>query len=376
MGSSHRLRQHRLTSIPHRFATESAAMDLQPSPSQRLSLGRAQRHAANAVADSGADPGGHGLAHQVTNVVAIVLPLAAFVLALVMLWGRLVEWIDVAILAVAYLATCLGITVGFHRLLTHRSFETYPAVRYALAVLGTLAVEGSVIKWVADHRKHHDLADEDGDPHSPHGHGDGLTGTLRGLFHAHVGWWMFDHPTAQGAEKYAPDLLEDRGMRAIHTLFVPLVVLGLVIPFGLGWLITGGLAGGLTALFWAGLVRIFMVHHITFSINSICHFFGRRRFATDDQSTNVFWLALPSFGESWHHNHHAFPRSALHGLRWWEVDLGGWVIRAMRRAGLAWNVVLITKERQQQKLAAKAQAVERAATQAATGPQGRVEAGV
>jgi stearoyl-CoA desaturase (delta-9 desaturase) len=141
----------------------------------------------------------------------------------------------------------------------------------------------------------------------------------------------------------------------MHRLFVPLVVLGLAIPFGLGWLISGELAGALTALFWAGLVRIFLVHHVTFSINSICHFFGRRRFSTDDESTNVFWLALPSFGESWHHNHHAFPRSALHGLRWWEVDPGGWVIRAMRRLGLAWNVVLITKDRQRQKLAAAAE---------------------
>jgi stearoyl-CoA desaturase (delta-9 desaturase) len=143
-------------------------------------------------------------------------------------------------------------------------------------------------------------------------------------------------------------------MRVIHRLFGPLVIAGLVIPFLAGWGLRGEIAGGLTALFWAGLVRIFLVHHVTFSINSICHFFGRRRFSTDDQSTNVFWLALPSFGESWHHNHHAFPRSALHGLRWYEVDPGGWVIRAMQRLGLAWNVVLIPKERQHQRLAAGA----------------------
>jgi stearoyl-CoA desaturase (Delta-9 desaturase) len=310
------------------------------------------------------------------NIAAVVLPFVAFLAAVPMFWNELVGWTDLALFAVMYFVTTMGITVGFHRLLTHRSFQTYKPVEYLFAALGSMAVEGPVIGWVSDHRRHHAHADDAGDPHSPHGHGDGFAGTLRGLWHAHVGWWMFDHPTAQGAEKYAPDLLEDRGMRAIHTLFVPLVVLGLLIPLALGWLITGGLAGGLTALFWAGLVRVFMVHHITFSINSICHFFGRRRFATADQSTNVFWLALPSFGESWHHNHHAFPRSALHGLRWWEVDLGGWVIRGMRRAGLAWNVVLITKERQQQKLAASAQAVERAAAQAATGPQGRVEAGV
>jgi stearoyl-CoA desaturase (delta-9 desaturase) len=310
------------------------------------------------------------------NIAAVVLPFVAFLAAVPMFWNELVGWTDLALFAVMYFISTVGITVGFHRLLTHRSFQTHKPIEYLFAAFGSMAVEGPVIGWVSDHRRHHAHADDEGDPHSPHGHGDGFAGTLRGLWHAHVGWWMFDHPTAQGAEKYAPDLLEDRGMRAIHTLFVPLVVLGLFIPFGLGWLITGGLAGGLTALFWAGLVRIFMVHHITFSINSICHFFGRRRFTTDDQSTNVFWLALPSFGESWHHNHHAFPRSALHGLRWWEVDLGGWVIRAMRRVGLAWNVVLITKERQQQKLAASAQAMERAATEAAAGSRGRVEAGV
>jgi stearoyl-CoA desaturase (Delta-9 desaturase) len=310
------------------------------------------------------------------NIAAVVLPFVAFLAAVPMLWNELVGWTDLALFAGMYLVTTVGITVGFHRLLTHRSFQTYKPIEYMFAAFGSMAVEGPVIGWVSDHRRHHAHADEEGDPHTPHGHGDGFAGTLRGLLHAHVGWWMFDHPTAEGAEKYAPDLLDDRGMRAIHKLFALLVMLGLAIPFALGWLISGALAGGLTALFWAGLVRVFMVHHITFSINSICHFFGRRRFKTDDESTNVFWLALPSFGESWHHNHHAFPRSAFHGLRWWEVDLGGWVIRAMKRVGLAWNVVLITKERQQQKLAATAQAVEQAAVEAAAGSQGRVEAGV
>ena len=203
---------------------------------------------------------------------------------------------------------------------------------------------------MADHRKHHVYSDQEGDPHSPHVDHDGETpGALRGLWHAHVGW-LFDHATAEEAERYAPDLLDDRGMRVVHKLFGPLVIAGLAIPFLAGWGLRGELAGGSTALFWAGLVRIFLVHHVTFSINSICHFFGQRRFSTEDQSTNVFWLALPSFGESWHHNHHAFPRSALHGLRWWEVDIGGLVIRAMRRLGLAWNVVMIPRERQQQRI--------------------------
>jgi stearoyl-CoA desaturase (Delta-9 desaturase) len=308
------------------------------------------------------------------NIVAVVLPFVAFLAAIPMLWNELVGWTDLAVFLVMYLVSTIGITVGFHRLLTHRAFQTYKPIEYLFAAFGSMAVEGPVIGWVTDHRRHHAHADAEGDPHSPHGHGDGFAGTLRGLWHAHVGW-LFDHQTAAGAEKYAPDLLEDRGMRIVHWLFVPLVTAGLVVPFLLGWSLTGELVGGLTAFFWAGLVRIFLVHHVTFSINSICHFFGRRRFKTDDQSTNVFWLAIPSFGESWHHNHHAFPRSALHGLRWWEVDPGGWVIRAMKRLGLAWNVVLITKERQQQKLAAAARAAHEAATQASQGRRGQAEAG-
>ena len=289
--------------------------------------------------------------HRNINIAAVVLPFVAFLTAIPMLWNELVGWTDLALLAGLYFLTAFGITVGFHRLLTHRAFATYKGIEYLFAALGSMAVEGPVIGWVTDHRRHHAHADEDGDPHSPHvGHGDGVLGALRGLWHAHLGWLVRDHPTAQGAEKHAPDLLEDRGMRIISALFPVLVLLGLALPFALGWLITGELVGGLTALVWAGLVRVFMVHHVTFSINSICHFFGRRRFKTDDESTNVFWLAIPSLGESWHHNHHAFPRSATHGLRWWEVDVGGLVIRAMRRLGLAWNVVRITPERQRARL--------------------------
>jgi stearoyl-CoA desaturase (delta-9 desaturase) len=286
------------------------------------------------------------------NIGAVILPFVAFLAAVPLLWNELVGWTDLAILAGIYLLTALGITVGFHRMLTHRAFETYRPVKYALATLGSMAVQGDVIAWVSDHRKHHAFTDEEGDPHSPHvGHGEGWRAALRGLFHAHVGW-LFVHHSGAEARRFAPDLLEDRGMRAISRAFIPLVVVSLLVPFGLGYLITGELAGALTALLWGGLIRVFLVHHVTWSINSICHFFGRRRFDTDDESTNVFWLALPSLGESWHHNHHAFPRSAVQGLHWWEIDVSGWVIRAMRRAGLAWNVVRITPERQRAKVAA------------------------
>jgi stearoyl-CoA desaturase (Delta-9 desaturase) len=275
----------------------------------------------------------------------MILPFAAFLAATVLLWGSLFTWTDLAALAVAYAATCIGITVGFHRLLTHRSFQTYAAVRYALAVLGTLAIEGSVLKWVADHRKHHKFTDEAGDPHSPHESGPGVLGALKGLWHAHVGW-LFNNVGQAELRRYAPDLLKDRGIERIDAAEKPLIAASLILPFFLGLLVKGTLTGALMTLLWVGLVRIFLLHHATFSINSICHFFGRRRFDTDDRSTNVGWLSLATFGESWHNNHHAFPTSAFHGLRRRELDFGGLFIRLLERLGLAWRVVRVSPERQ------------------------------
>ena len=290
------------------------------------------------------------------NIGAVIVPFLAFAAAIPLLWNSLVGATDLAILVGVYLATAFSITIGYHRLLTHRAFETYRPIKYLFAVVGSMAVQGPVIGWVADHRKHHAFTDEEGDPHSPHvGQGGGLLGGLKGLWYAHVGWLFEEHGIAD-AKRFAPDLLEDRGMRFINRYFLVWVALGLVIPFALGYAISGELAGALTALLWGGFVRLFFVHHITWSINSICHFFGDRRFDLEDHSTNVFWLALPSLGEAWHHNHHAFPRSAAHGLRWWEIDLSALVIRAMRRLGLAWNVVLISPERQQQRLASAPEA--------------------
>ena len=283
-----------------------------------------------------------------TNLAAVVIPFIAFVAALFLLWNEAVGWTDLAILGGMYLLTALGITIGFHRLLTHRAFQTYKPVQYGLAVAGSMAVQGPVIDWVADHRKHHAHTDEEGDPHSPHvGHGSGLAG----LWHAHVGW-LFDSNGQADRRKYAPDLMDDPVMRSLNRNFHWLVALSLLLPFAAGLLLTGSMAGGLTGLFWGGLVRVFFVHHVTWSINSICHYHGARRFETEDESTNVWWLSVLSLGESWHHNHHAFPRSAFHGLRRWELDLSGLVIGAMQRIGLAWNVVRITPERQAQKLAA------------------------
>ena len=286
---------------------------------------------------------------KTVNLGAVALPFLATVAAIFLLWNRVVSAADLVIMAVMYLVTALGVTVGFHRLLTHRAFQTSKPLEYTFAALGSMAVQGSVIAWVADHRKHHAHADERGDPHSPHvGHGPGVRGVLAGLWHAHVGWLLSEQGRADW-RKYAPDLYEDRGMRFINRHFLALVIASLAIPALAGFAVTGSAVGALAGLLWGGFVRIFFVHHITWSVNSVCHFLGSRRFETDDESTNVFWLALPSLGESWHHNHHAFPRSARHGLRWWEIDVSGLAIAALARLGLAHDVVTITPERQEQR---------------------------
>ncbi|MGE5281650.1 MAG: acyl-CoA desaturase [Chloroflexota bacterium] len=290
-------------------------------------------------------------AEKAVNLGAVVVPFIATLAAVGLLWNDLVGVPDLAIATAMYLLTAAGVTVGFHRLLTHRSFQTLKPLEYAFAVLGSMAVQGPVISWVADHRKHHAHTDVDGDPHSPHvGHDGGVRGVLAGLWHAHSGWLMSSQGRADW-QRYAPDLCDDPGMRAIARNFVPLVLAGLAIPALLGYAVTGTLAGAATALLWGGLVRIFFVHHVTWSVNSVCHFIGSRRFNTDDRSTNVFWLALPSLGESWHHNHHAFPRSAVHGLRRREIDVSALIIEAMERVGLASKVVRISPERQAERAA-------------------------
>jgi stearoyl-CoA desaturase (Delta-9 desaturase) len=281
---------------------------------------------------------------RTANLAGVVVPFVGTLAAIVMLWNRAVDVTDLIILVVMYMITAVGITVGFHRLLTHRAFASYPWVERTFAVLGSLSVQGSVMDWVADHRKHHAHTDQEGDPHSPHiGHGSGLSG----LWHAHVGWLLETQGQADW-KKYAAELYEDPAMRAIGRRFPQLALLSLLIPTIAGWVLHDfTAAGALRGLVWGGLVRIFFVHHVTWSVNSVCHFFGRRRFDLDDHSTNVGWLAVLSLGESWHHNHHAFPRSAYHGLRWWEIDPSGLIIAGMQKVGLAWNVVRISPERQQ-----------------------------
>jgi stearoyl-CoA desaturase (delta-9 desaturase) len=284
------------------------------------------------------------------NAAAAVLPALGLVGVAWQAWDSTLHWQDVVVFATTLTLAGFGITVGFHRLFTHRSFKTTPWLRAFLAILGSAAVEGPVIEWVAYHRRHHAYSDEEGDPHSPHvGHGSGLRGALAGLFHAHLGWVLFSDEPAE-EQRYAPDLLEDRTLGFIDRTFILWVIVGLAFAFGLGVALTGTVTGGLTGLLWGGAVRIFAVHHITFSINSLCHFFGRRDFTTDDESRNLRWLAPLSFGEAWHNNHHAFPTSAAHGLGRWQFDPSKLVILGLEKVGLAWDVVRVSPER----LAAKA----------------------
>ncbi len=289
-------------------------------------------------------------AHKIANLIGVSVPPIGLLAAIVLLWNRAIGPLELALMVSLYVVTCLGVTLGYHRMFTHRAFESSRVFRAIIAVLGSMAVEGSVITWVADHRKHHTFTDQEGDPHSPHLAGPGFWGGVKGLWHAHVGW-LFETVGAAERERFAADLLKDRVLRVIDKLFFVWVTLTFAIPFALGWVIGGGLGAALTALLWGGLVRVFLLHHVTWSINSVCHFFGRKRFAIEDESRNVFWLAPISMGEAWHHNHHAFPTSAFHGLSRWErvADPTGLLISILEKLGIVWNVVRVSPERQKAK---------------------------
>jgi stearoyl-CoA desaturase (Delta-9 desaturase) len=253
-----------------------------------------------------------------------------------------IPWYDPAAFLVLYVLTGFGVTVGFHRYFTHRSFATNRPIRALLAIFGSAAIEGPIISWVADHRKHHVFSDREGDPHSPHvGHGEQRFHALKGLLHAHVGW-LFIHTDRGAKDRYAPDLMKDPMIRFVDRTFLVWALAGLAAPFGLGVALGGTVKAGLTALLWGGALRMLVLHHVTYSINSLCHFFGRRRFDTGDESRNLAWLAPFSLGEAWHNNHHAFPTSASHGLRRLERALDP-------SAAVIWALVRVVPERMQAK---------------------------
>ncbi|MGZ3601950.1 MAG: acyl-CoA desaturase [Ktedonobacterales bacterium] len=267
--------------------------------------------------------------YKATVLFVVVVPLVATIFGIRLLWERAVHWPDLVLLAVMYSLVAFGVTVGYHRMLTHRSFRPHPVVKFILLVLGSMGLEGAALEWAATHIKHHAQADREGDPHSP----------VEGFWHAHIGWIFKDYEADPNV--YCRNLVNDPIVVFVSRTFLVWVALAMAIPFAAGGLITHSWAGALTGLLWGGLVRQFLTHHVTWSVNSVCHTFGRRQFETNDASRNEWVVGLLAFGEGWHNNHHAFPRSAFHGLRWWQFDLSGYLIWTLEKLGLAHDVYRI-----------------------------------
>jgi stearoyl-CoA desaturase (Delta-9 desaturase) len=275
---------------------------------------------------------------QIVTLVAVIVPPLGIVSAMGLLWGVAFRWVDLLLLAGFYVGCAFGTTIGFHRYFTHRGFTARKPVEAMLAVLGCMTVQGPLTQWVTDHRKHHALSDQPGDPHSPHvGHGEGAWGAVRGFAHAHVGW-LFENLGMEQGRDYGKDLYDNRLVRTIDRLYLLWVALTLGLPFLIGYAVGGTVATGLEGLVWGGLIRIFLYQHATFSVNSICHMFGRKDYRSRDEARNNWIVAVLVFGEGWHNNHHAFPSSARHGLRRWQIDVSWWVIRGMEKLGLVWDV--------------------------------------
>jgi stearoyl-CoA desaturase (delta-9 desaturase) len=275
---------------------------------------------------------------------AVILPFLGILVAGAWSWGWGFSGVELGLLLLMYFLTAVGITVGYHRLFTHRSFQAVPAVQFVLAVLGSMAIEGPMLKWVAMHRRHHQFSDEPDDPHSPHHHGSGVRGLVRGFWHAHLGWIFTPDPPH--LDRYVKDLQQSRMLRTVSALFPLWVAVGLFLPAVLGGIITGTWMGALLGFVWGGLVRIFLVHHVTWCINSVCHLWGRRPFRCADESRDNFLFGVLGMGEGWHQSHHTFPSSARHGLRWGQIDVSYWVIVLLARLGLAWDIKTVTKEQQ------------------------------
>ena len=277
-----------------------------------------------------------GTAMRVTIGAFVAVPLLAVLAAVPVAWGGWLSWTDIAIALVFWAVTGIGITVGYHRFFTHGSFKAGRGVKIALAIAGSLALEGSIDQWVADHRMHHRFSVEVGDPHAPCRVGTSRRAVAKGLGYAHVGWLVARERT--NVDRYAPDVRDDKDLQRIARWFPAIVVATLLLPAVVGGLVTWSWAGALTAFFWAGLIRIAFVHHVTWSINSICHVFGTRPFASRDLSSNVWWLAVPSFGESWHNLHHVDPTSARHGVLRGQLDISAGLIRTLERLRLVRDV--------------------------------------
>jgi stearoyl-CoA desaturase (delta-9 desaturase) len=276
---------------------------------------------------------------------AILIPLLGVIAAPFFVWGWGFGWVDLGLLVGMYVLSAIGIGVGFHRLFVHRSFNTFTWAKFVWAVLGSMAIEGPLFYWAATHRRHHQYSDTPDDPHSPRHGGRGILGVLKGFWHAHIGWFFKPGPT--DTDRYIPDLRQSPALRVASGLFPLWVAVGLLLPGVLGGLISQSWAGVWTGLIWGGLVRVFLVHHVTWSVNSACHLWGGRPFKSDDESRNNVLFGILAMGEGWHNTHHAFPTSARHGLRWWQIDVNYWIIRGLTLLGLAWDIKLPSKAAQE-----------------------------
>jgi stearoyl-CoA desaturase (Delta-9 desaturase) len=279
------------------------------------------------------------------SLVAIIVPFLGLIAACILFWDTRFSWLNLGMFLGGYLITALGITVGYHRLFTHKSFKTNAVVAAILGILGSMSVEGPILQWVATHRRHHQYTDRPDDPHSPNLHGSGLGAWLRGLYHAHFGWFFSKAPSRDAMDRYVPDLQADPVVNTISRLFGLWAILGILIPAVVGFMATWSWMGALMGFIWGGLLRVFFVHHVTWSVNSVCHLWGRRSFDTHDHSRNNAIFGILALGEGWHNNHHAFPGSARQGLVWWQIDVSYLVIRALSLLGLAWDIKVPSPER-------------------------------
>jgi stearoyl-CoA desaturase (Delta-9 desaturase) len=281
---------------------------------------------------------------RIATMAAVVIPPFAVVAVMVLAWGGWFHWVDLAVMLGMYLITGLGVTIGYHRLYTHKSFATRGPIAAFFAICGSMAAQGPIVWWAATHRKHHQHSDHEHDPHSPHaGRAPGVIGAVRGFLHAHMGWLF--HDLTPDMQRYVPDLLADKTTMRIHRMFPLLVVIGFAIPAVIGGLVTMSWMGALLGFLWGGIVRMFLLHHVTWSVNSVCHIWGAKEYHSGDESRNNPVMGILALGEGWHNNHHAFPASARHGLKWWQFDLSWVIIRTLERVGLAKKVRLPAEER-------------------------------
>ncbi len=285
---------------------------------------------------------------KIVNLIAIATPFIGFLVAAIFFWGTLFNGVQLAIFGFMYAITSIGITIGYHRLFTHSSFKTSRFMTAVFAAFGSMAIEGPVLQWVADHRRHHQCSDDEGDPHSPHLHSGGILEALKGMWHSHMGWMI--NPRTKQSMRYVGDLRKDKLVRRMSKLFPFFVLISLALPALLGGLMTMTWMGAFLGFLWGGLVRICFVHHVTWSINSVCHIWGAQPFNTNDHSRNNLIMGVFALGEGWHNNHHAFQSSARHGLRWWQLDMSYIIIWFMSKVGLVYDVRVPTKERIEAKL--------------------------